>query len=225
MTLMPPAVLGAAAADEHQRVDDQRSSRCSSRRSRRCRTRRSAASTAWVNAASTLSPTPSGPSVRGLVHSKRQHAPAKPTTSSATVPPDGQPGVGRPGAGLRHSPGQLEQHREAEAAGDDAEGERQADPPVADEADQAVAEQREAGVVEGRDRVEDAVPQRSAERVVVRRGRTGRSARRAIDQPRQTSMVGATRSSTCRTSPGPGCALSAWASSRVRRPSRRETTG
>ena len=74
------------------------------------------------------------------------------------------PRAGAPGAA---GPDQLDEHREAQAADDDRHGDRQQHERVGEEAHEVVAEQREAGVVEGRDRVEDPVPGRGGPGVVV----------------------------------------------------------
>jgi hypothetical protein len=62
---------------------------------------------------------------------------------------------------------ELEPNREPEAPGDDRERDREDDPPIPDEADEAVAPKRESGVVEGRDRSENAAPDRRSEAEVI----------------------------------------------------------
>ena len=101
----------AAAADEHER----------DRRRRWSPVRMAPKSTLvkppergiapWMKAARIFSPTPSGPNVFGLVHSKPSIT-TKPTTSSADGAEHGEPGVGgpqrrvgRPGGPARTGPG------------------------------------------------------------------------------------------------------------------------
>ena len=93
----------------------------------------------------------------------------------------GQLRVQAPAVRPSPEPRELEPDREAEASGDDQEGDRHADPPVACKRGQVVGPEREARVVERGDRVKDPQVDRAAERVVVRRppahGEDGRANR------------------------------------------------
>ena len=103
-----------------------------------------------------------------------------------------------------------------ESSGDDRQADGNDDPRVLGEADEVVAVEREARVVERRDRVEGAVPQRRGGVLVV--GDPEAAVRTAAVAASNMSMIFATRNSTARTSPRFRVWVSDWATSWPRRP-------
>ena len=93
--------------------------------------------------------------------------PDPPNDQRGEVPEDGDLGVDGPGGRGAPPPEELVEHREAEPARHDGRADGPDDVDVLVEADEVVAEQREAGVVEGGDRVEDPLPEGLSHRVAV----------------------------------------------------------